>query len=366
MKNLIATLIVSFLFFSCFEKEKSDLVIDKSIGNQIAPTQAAVNDEIVFQPIIDNKTKSVFAMMPLPANWQINNVVGKSSAMIDGPDGIKIYSLPLHFYVFTDDQYTLQMYSQSGQPVRRPIEIQNIIEQDFLPIAQKEGSKFLRQYAAPEIAQSDKEYDAMLFKVFPAQQAFNVAVSEWEDAKGNPYLIVIHQSASFANNLLNWSYYCHAMQATPDAYENAKKNLLYALANTRYNPQNVAEYNQREAQKANVSMAAHNQRMQQKQQQFDVSQRNFESKRDVINASISANYNNANAASDRNQNRFLNYIKDENTVQANGSRYQVESGSNQYWLNRNGEYVGSNDPNYDPNRNQGTDGQTWTEGQIEN
>ena len=366
MKNLIAALLVIFLFFSCSQKVKSDATTDGSDDKIITQTDAAVHDEIVFQPIIDGKTKSVFAMMPIPANWQINNVPGKSNAMIDGPDGIKIYSLPLNFYVFTDDQYTLQMYSQGGQPVRRPIEIQTIIEQDLLPIAQKEGSKFIGQYAVPEIAQSDKEYDAMLFKVFPAQQAFNVAVSEWEDAKGNPYLIVIHQSASFANNLLNWSYYCHAMQATPKAYENAKKNLVYALANTRYNPQNVADYNQREAQKANVSMAAHNQRMQQKQQQFDVSQRNFESKRDAINASISANYNSSNAASDRNQNRFLNYIKDENTVQTNGSRYQVESGSNQYWLNSNGEYVGSNNPNYDPNRNQDTNGQTWTEGQIEN
>jgi hypothetical protein len=65
-----------------------------------------------------------------------------------------------------------------------------------------------------------------------------------------------------------------------------QKNFLYALANTRYNPKNVEDHNRQEAQKANVSMAAHNQRMQQKQQQFELSQRAFESKRDAINASI--------------------------------------------------------------------------------
>jgi hypothetical protein len=92
-------------------------------------------------------------MTPMPANWSVNNVPGKSNAMIDGPDGIKIFALPLRFYVYTEDQYTLQLYSQSGQPVRRPIEVEAIIQQDLLPIAQIEGSKFIRQYAVADIAQ---------------------------------------------------------------------------------------------------------------------------------------------------------------------------------------------------------------------
>ena len=112
-------------------------------------------------------------------------------------------------------------------------------------------------------------------------------------------------------------------------------------------------------------MAAHNERMAVMQQNFDASQRAFTEKRDAINASITANYANSNATSSRNHNRFLNYIKEEETVSANGQRYQVQGGSSQYWVNENGQYQGSNNPNYDPNRNQGTVNHTWTQGEVQ-
>ncbi|SCY86092.1 hypothetical protein SAMN02927903_02649 [Flavobacterium caeni] len=330
--------------------------------NESQPIEAAPSDEVVFKPMIDPKTNEAYAMMPLPMSWRINQT---GAALIESPDGVRVYNLPLRYFVYTDDPYFLQLYSQSGQPVRRFVEIDQLLHEDFLPIADREGSKFVEKMAVPEIAQADRTYDAMLFKVTPSQQQFNAFATEWQDKEGNPYLIVIHQNASYANNLLNWGYYCQAMQAPKAVYEKAKQTLLYGLAHTQYNPKSVEAYNRSEAQKANASMAAHQQRMTALQQNFDQSQRAFESKRDAINASIMANYQNADAASDRSHNRFLNYIKGEETVSAGGQRYQVQGGSNQYWVNQNGEYVGSNDPNYDPNRNQGTENQTWDEAQIE-
>lgn len=358
MKKALAILI-SILLLGCRQNETTT---DGQNPNRTTHGGTKADNEIVFKPIIDGKTNTVFAMMPLPMDWRINT---SGPAMIESPDGLRVYSLPLHFFVYTDDPYTMQLYAQSGQPVRRNTEIEQLIREDLMPIAQREGSKFIKQYPVEEVANADRDYDALLFKVMPSQQKFNAAVTEWEDKNGNPYLIIIHQNASYANNLLNWGYYCQAMEAPKPVYGKAKERLLYALAHTRYNPKNVEAYNISEAQKANASMAAHNQRMAVMQQNFNASQRAFESKRDAINASIMANYNSNNAASDKSHNRFLNYIKEQETVSANGQRYQVQGGSNQYWVNQNHQYQGSNDPNYDPNRNQETVNQTWTEAQIE-
>ena len=102
------------------------------------------------------------------------------------------------------------------------------------------------------------------------------------------------------------------------------------------------------------------------QQQFDAQQKAFKEKSEAINTSIMDSYNARNASSDRTHNRFLNYIKDENTVvnQQDGKRYQVEAGSDQYWINDQGQYIGTNDPNYDPNRNQGTQNQNWNQAPV--
>ncbi len=363
MKKAIA-MFVTFLAVGCGTKENNQNASENPDETSQSNVSQA-SSEVVFHPIIDPKSNEVAAMMPLPVNWRINND-GKSKAMIEGPDGIRVYSLPYKSFVYTEDAYMRQLYIQSGQPFRQPVDIETLVNEDLLPIAQREGSRFIRQARVAEVAKTDREYDAMLFKVFQPQQTFDAAVTEWQDAKGNPYLILIHQSTHYANNLMNWGYYCQAMEAPKVSYEAAKKHLVYAYGNIRYNPKSVEAYNISQAQKANASMAVFNQRMQIRQQQFESSQRAFESKRDAINAAITANYNNNSAASDRNHNRFVNYIKGEETVSANGQRYQVQSGSNQYWVNENGQYQGSNDPNYDPNRNQGTVNHTWTEAPADN
>jgi hypothetical protein len=219
----------------------------------------------------------------------------------------------------------------------------------------------------PELAETDKSVDAMMYKVAPMKLVFRAAVSEWVDAKGRPYALIIHQNGTFMNTDTNWSYYCHALEASAEDYQKAKETLLYGLINSKYNPRYFDSYNQQEANKANASWAAHNSKMQAQQQQFDSWQKNHREMTAAINDASMASYNSRDAASDRNHNRFMNYIKDENTVTkaSTGDTYQVQSGAQQYYMNENGEYVVSNNPNYDPNRDPNLSNQTWEETQVE-
>lgn len=370
--KLVFTLAL-MVFFACGKtsetgENKSDQtsseIDDAADESARVSNKSMLEDEtIVLQQVFDTKTNKLMASMPLPANWNISKG-GKT--MYDGPKGIGVYFLPMKSYVYDSDRGMQQLYQQSGQKMRAFIGIEDLIKQDILPIAQKEDSKLLKIYLVPEVAAADKEMDAMMYKAMPSQQIFRAAVSEWIDAKGKKYALITHQNCSITEFMTTWSYFSHALDAPSGEYEKAKSTLIYALANTKYNPRYFDEYNQKEAQLSSSSWAAHNAKMQQNQRNFDSWQKSHAQKTEAINEASMSAYRSRDEASDRNQNRFLNYIKDENTVTQSTTekKYQVETGGTQYWINSNGEYVKSNDPNYNPNRDPNNNGQTWEETQI--
>ncbi len=325
---------------------------------------AAASTTIVAHKMLDNKNE-LMGIIPLPSDWIINNKPGKTFLM--GPNGINVYNIPMKTFVHSADPMYQQSYAQAGVKMRQYMDIENLIRQDLVPIAQKEGSKLVRITRAPAIAASDKSFSDMLFKVAPSDNRYEAAISEWIDKKGDPYLIVVHQNAMFMDNFVSWSYYSHAMEAPANVYESAKKILVAGLAGIQYNPRYVDAYNQSESQKASASWAAHNNRMRENQRNFDNWQRNHASTTAAINEASMAAYRSRDASSDRNHNRFLNYIKDENTVTQSGTgqKYQVEAGANEYWMDANGNYVKSNDPNYDPNRDPNNDGRQWQQTEIQ-
>ncbi|MBZ4398119.1 hypothetical protein [Myxococcus sp. AS-1-15] len=320
------------------------------------------NGKVVMHRVFDDKFMEM-AAMPLPDNWIVNN--GK--AVISGPGNVNVYMVPTKTFMFSGDPMMQQVAARSGQPMRRFESIDQVIQQDLVPIARKEGAKLVKQYDAPDIAASDKGFSDLLYKVAPMRQLFLAKVTEWTDKRGEPYMMVVHLSATDLGNMVSWNYYTHALDAPKERYEESKKVVLQALAGTRYNPQYVQAYNQGEMARERASWAAHHQRMQANKAAFEAQQRAFHEKNDAINRSIAETYASRDAASDRMHHRFVNYIKDEETVRntATGTRHQVQTGANQYWMNGNGQYVPSNDPNYDPNRDPHLNHQQWDEAEVE-
>jgi hypothetical protein len=327
-----------------------------------ALAQAAPNGKLITHKLLDDKFLEM-ASLPLPDNWIVNH--GK--AFMSGPGNVHVYMFPLKTFMYSNDAMMQQLSAQSGNTMRPFVSIEKVIQQDLVPVAQKEGAKLVKQYDAPQIAASDKSFSDLLYKVGPMRQVFHAKVTEWTDKKGNPYMIVVHVNATDLGNMVSWTYFSHALDAPKERYEESKKIVLNALANVRYNAQYVQAYNQNEMAKERAGWAAHNQRMQANKEAFEAQQRAFREKNDAINSAISSSYAERDAASDRMHNRFLNYIKDENTVRnpADGKRHQVQTGAHQYWMNGNGQYVPSNDPNYDPNRDPALNPQTWNETQME-
>ncbi len=354
----ILLLFAAIMFVSCNSS--------RSEKNEVSSTEEAAADlpvEIIPHQLIDDK-KQVMAQMMLPSNWKMHNEPGK--AAFTGPNDIFVFHLPTRNFSYSDDPMMQQVYAQKGLPMRRFTSAREVVMQDLVPIAEKEGSRLIRIVDAPEIAKADSRVQDMMYTIGNHNNRYEAVISEWEDKTGKPYAIIVHANGSKVMNTEMWMYSGQILDAPKDHFSSAVKTLANGLASLEYNPRYFDQYNANEMNRESTSWAAHNQRMASNQRNFDAQQAAFKQKSEAVNNSIMASYNERNASSDRIHNRFVNYIKDENTVinRSNGQRYQVQSGSDQYWMNNDGQYIGTNDPNYDPNRNQGTQNQTWTEAEV--
>jgi hypothetical protein len=326
----------------------------------------AGNKNVVFQPIFDAKTNMVMAQIPLPSGWKIIKKTNPEQAGIVGPNGIKIYDFAGKMFTYSNDPYMQQIYQQSGQPMRRPPGIEGLIKEDLVPLAQENGLQYVRHYLLPELAAKDREYSARLYKSMPSQDSFKVLATEWKNGDGSPALLILHYRENLGQGTLFWSYYGNFLEAPAAQFKQAKKDLIYGLLNTRHNPKQIQAFNQMEAQKAQNSNAAHQRKMQNNQANFEASQRAITSSNDAVNKSIMDGWKNSNAASDRSHDRYMNTVREENTVYdaGSGQSYQVESGSNQYWMNNGGEYIPSNDTLYNPNMDPNVNQSDWQEAEI--
>ncbi|MDW3095589.1 MAG: hypothetical protein R8G33_07950 [Gammaproteobacteria bacterium] len=314
-------------------------------------SESTLAEKVVLHTVIDKQRNMAMHQIPLPASWKIVTPNTIEDPSIIGPNGIKIYYRNGGSYVFSNDPYMQQIYSQSGQQMRPPVSAQQIVEQDLAPQLNKHGLQLEKVYPLPEIAQRSQTYSNKLYKSMPTQQYFDAAGSEWSDGKGNTILVIVDQIANDGQGSVFWYYSLKVLEAPDKHFEEAKVTFIYGIVNTQDNPQQIQAYNLSEQQKSNQSWNQHNARMKQNQQNFERQQAIHKSTSDAINRSINSTYQNQNASSDRLQDKQINVIRDESTVTNphDGEQYQVEAGADHYWMNSDGEYIPSNDPNYNPN-----------------
>lgn len=320
-------------------------------------------EELVMFKTRSPKYKMLMSEMPIPESWKPVTQKRNDKVFMTGPYHLKVTSFQGGSYLWTNDQYMQQMYAQSGQSQSlRPMpSIDELIKQDFEPVAAKEGLKLVKKYSVPEIAAYDKWYKSQLFQSVPTMDQFWAIGTEWEDAEGNPSFVLIHLISTQSNGLLTWYYYCHGLEADKSYFQKAIDHLIHGLKNTKFNPQYLQAYNEEEARKAGQSWAAHRQRMAQNQRNFEATQKAYRDNSNAISDMMMEGWKTRNEITDRGQENYINSIRDENTMidPSTGKAYQVESGYNQYWINSDGEYISTDDYNYNPNLDPTMNNDEW-------
>ena len=311
----------------------------------------AASGNLVMHDFHDPQSGMVTVQMPFPGDWQVNRQRAPQEPSVTGPDGLKIYDFAGQSFVFSRDPYMQQVYSQNGQRMRAMPGVEALLREDIVPWAGQQGLKLVRHFEVPEVAQVSRWYQSQLYQVAPTQQQHVAIGSEWADSDGKLAFLLIKLMVSEGAGLQTWFYTTTGLEADAGYYEAAKRQLLFGLANARYNPQHIQAYNQREAQKSQQSWAAHNQRMQQNQASFQATQRAITSANDAVSNSIMQGWRDRNAMQDQGHQASVNGILEQNVMvdPGTGQQWQVDAGANNYWINQDGEYFTTDDYNYNPN-----------------
>ena len=289
------------------------------------------------------------AQLDLPARWKVQT--NPSGAWRVEEIDLKVHDISGASFTYGNGQLA-QMNRQSGANLRAPMSPEQVVQQDAVPRMRQAGYELIGQNDAPSVAQADQRGLDGLYSVAPTGKSCRSNISEWR--KGDQRVaLVMHWSAMGDQEMMNWSYYFTQLETTPARFEQEKQALVNGLASLRFNPAYFAAYAQSEQQKANGSWAAHNQRMQSNQAAFDAQQRTHGETWDAINNASMGAYQDRMNSMDRQQNATINGIRGEQDAinPYTGEQGKVQSGYDQYWMNRDGKYIGTNDVMYDPNAN---------------
>lgn len=330
-------------------------------GGQATAGQNANWERLEPVPFKDNQGQ-VTAVMPLPTSWKVNRGA-KGSPTFTGPNGLKVTDYPAQSFMYVTDQRLQQSYYQSGMQMRPMPGIEQVIQQDIVPWANNRGLQFERYYEIPEVSKIDKWYSDQLYKAVPGRTEMAAYGTDWKDANGNPFFLLIHLNVSTTAQMQNWYYIATSVEAEPAYFERAKKQLIFSLANTHYPLEPIMAYNEREAQKAGQSWAAFNQRMAQNQANFEASQRAHVNRTNAINDAIMSGWRERNASSDRQHEQFVDAMTERTNVidPTTGQKYKVSSGYNHYWMNSDGQYISTDKFSYNPNLDDNMNNVKWQE-----
>ncbi|MBK8496999.1 MAG: hypothetical protein IPL50_19840 [Chitinophagaceae bacterium] len=308
----------------------------------------------------------VAAILPLPSSWKIMPANSSGGPSITGPHGIQVTDFPAKSFMYNYDQSLQYAYQQGGQQMRAMPGIEQLIQQDFVPWGQSNGLQLVKYEEIPEISKMDKWYSDQLYKAMPSRSDVAAFGIDWKTNDGKPYFMLLRLNVSTSQSMQNWYYMSSGLQADPAHFEAAKKQYIFSLSNMRYNLEPIMVYNRQEAERVGQSWAAHNQRMTQNQANFEAQQQAFVNKSNAINDAIMSGWRERNAASDKNQEQFIDGIYERTNVidPATGKGYKVAAGANQYWMNSNGEYIGTKLQDYNPNLDDNMNEQKWQQLKI--
>ncbi len=328
-----------------------------------------------FQYYRDKKSGLIQSRAPLPSDWLMYQETN-TPYFITGPDGIKVSHPKFEEYVFSRDPYTLQTLQLSGKQISPVYSLDQIIEQSFKPSAAAQGYTFIRSYPIPEVEAFWQKFSAGMPRT-GTHRSHSVMGCDWKDAQGNHSMMILVQSIYQNDASIFWNLQTTELEAPESRFADAKAHYIHGLANTEINPQwqqymngqligQIQQNNAFWAQKTQESARAHQQRMSAIQARGQASRAIGNTYSEILDINHSG-YLNRSSLVDAGQARTVNMIGEHVIInnQSTGERYKVDDGSKFYWVNKDGEYFGTDNSLYDPRIDNKINGQEWSRFEVE-
>lgn len=337
----------SIQFFKSSDELYSQMDINKK--------QKIQSKKIEFKTVKDPQKNMPVYFFPIPSDWTINDSFGgQDNILIKGPNNLKIYGDIYNQFFYSSDPYVNQDMQQKGHKISPLKTAEQVIKETIVPLAKTIGLELIKTYELPKLVTFDKNIDQYIFKYKPEpNKIFDALASEWIDNKGTSTLMILRYGAvADQYQQVTWDYYMQSMDCDTKHFEQAKQDYLYALENTKYNPDWIKSNYLRDAEASASLEQIHQKNMGELRAHAEaVFQRNKEYNRTV----------------DRNHDKFMDMqLERTNVITTAGELYKVDAGSKYYWMNSDGQYISSDNPNYNPNTDPIYNNRSWNSTTISN
>ena len=331
-------------------------------NQQIQQTNRNVSNSggIKMYQIMNKQFGIPVGAMPIPSTWKRSNNT-KENVFFEGPGNVKIYNDVSNSFFYSNNAQRNQYAQQGGSQVKQVKSLERFIVEDFKPMAEQQGSRFIRQYPLPQLAKFDKQLDSYLFKATPENKQYQCMVTEWSDSNGKKSIVIFRYFITQYTAIggMEWGYRISGMDASSGAYEEAKKSFINSIMNFQINPQWVQANNQYYQRMAQQQNAGHASRMGQIKAFGEANTRRHNSRMAASDARHNA-YMSGQASSDASQAAYVDGIWErQNMTDSNGTQYKVDGYDNNVWKNQNNEYIGTDNTNWNPNIDNSTNGDNW-------
>lgn len=293
---------------------------------------------------------------PIPKNWK----KGSGDVLLESNDGVKVMNEVTNEFNYSHMPDYNQMMRENKQQVKPVKSLERFIKEDLVQMTQSKGIKLVNIQRTPAVTKLNAERSKVWFKAMPEQMNFDSAIVDFVDAEGNPSFLLVTHYVGSSQYQKRWGYTISGVEAPRAIYMQTKNDFMYAVLNSKLNQQYVQQINMQGQQASQQITATHNSRMEQI--------RNFGANNTKLfnarSAASDARHNSWRAnqiASDRMHQKTINNINEVDTwSDGSGGNFEVDGYHNKVYTNGNGEYMGTDDVNYDPNLDPNVNGD-WQE-----
>lgn len=292
----------------------------------------------------------------LPAHWKVSGLeTGYWNATAPG---LEVRNS--RFVMFKDVTGQMRQFSQmAGESLRAPLAPEQVLQQDIAPKVRAEGYELVEVKPMPDMDRKAKEDLAKLYVSGNVRTNLQTLMSVWKkgDQRRALFLNWIRMDS---DGLVVWGHAITTLDATASNFEAEKNSLIHSSLTAQAAPEGIAAQHrdakmkeQQQQMQNQQSWAAHNQRMNARWNAFNAQQAAHNDMVNGVNNSIMGGYNSTMNSMDNMQNSTINAIRGEQDAYNpyTGDAGKIQSGYDNYWMNSDGQYFGTNDGTYDPNVN---------------
>lgn len=299
----------------------------------------------------------------LPAHWQVSGLeTGYWSATAPG---LEVRNN--RFTMFKDVTGQMRQFAQmAGEPLRAPLAPEQVFQQDIAPKMRAEGYELVEVKPMPELTRKGMEDVGKLYMSGNVRPTLQAMMSVWKKGDQRRALF-LNWVRMDSEGFVAWGYGVSTLDATARNFEAEKNSLIQSSLTAQPAPEGIAAQHrdaqmkeqqgrmqaQQQQMQNQQSWAAHNQRMNARWNAFNAQQAAHNDRVNSVNNSIMGGYNSTMNSMDNMQNSTINAIRGEQDAYNpyTGEAGKIQGGYDNYWMNSDGQYFGTNDGMYDPNVN---------------